>query len=285
MTDEVKAAKTGGVKTIRALSRGLLVLRMLQQSGGMGLNDLYRTTRLPKATLLRILATLEADGLVWQRIVDNAYLASHMVQENVGGTAEEKRFVELASPLLEKLTRKVRWPSILAVPRLAHMEVIEATAPRSYFHYIELGPVGFQINMVLSATGRAYLAFCPDQERELVLDRLRHSQRSGDRMARDKKWMDEVLASTRERGYAVRDPRFGGSYDLTRRDFDDRRDSLAVPVMVDGRVPGCINLTWIRRVTSQADAARDYLDEVRAVADELGAGLARYRASDEPSGQ
>ena len=48
-----------------------------------------------------------------------------------------------------------------------------------------------------------------------------------------------------------------------------------MPVKVDGRVPGCINMTWIRRVTSQADAVRDYLHDIKAVADELARELAK----------
>ncbi|MCC0000385.1 MAG: helix-turn-helix domain-containing protein [Methylobacteriaceae bacterium] len=265
------AKRKRSVKTIRALARGVQVLRRLQQSGGMSLNDLYRATSLPKATLLRILLTLENEGLVWQRIVDDAFLASHSLHDNLVGSEEEARLAELASPLLEALTTKIRWPSVVAVPRLTHMEVIEATAPRSYFHHIELGPVGFQINMLLSATGRAYLAFCPDEEREAALDRLRHSQRSGDKMAHDRRWIDDVLATTRARGFAARDPRFGGNFDLTRRDYDDGRDSLAVPIMLNRRVVGCVNVTWIRRVMSQAKIVREFLDDVKAAAAKLAA--------------
>ncbi|PHP67920.1 transcriptional regulator [Zhengella mangrovi] len=267
---KLSTEKRPSVKTIRALSRGVQVLRLLQNSGGMSLNDLHRVTGLPKATLLRILVTLEGEGMIWQRIVDNAYLASHVLQKSLTRAEEEIRLAELASPLLEKMTQTIRWPSILAVPRLTHMEVIEATAPRSYFHHIELGPVGFQVNMLLSATGRAYLAFCPTEERDATLDRLRHSMRSGDKMARDSKWVGEIISMTRQRGYAVRDPRFGGNFDLTRRHYDDGRDSLAVPVFNGRRVAACINITWIRRVTSQADIVAKYLGEVKTIARTLG---------------
>ena len=109
MTQEDGDSRKTGVKSIRALARGLTVLRLLQQSGGMSLNDLYRASGLPKATLLRILLTLEEEGLIWQRIADNAYLASHLVHRSFSGTEDERLFAELASPLLERLTRRVRW--------------------------------------------------------------------------------------------------------------------------------------------------------------------------------
>ncbi|WJJ94580.1 helix-turn-helix domain-containing protein [Neopusillimonas aromaticivorans] len=68
------------VKTIRALDRGLEVLDYLHRSRNASLHDLYLATGLPKATLTRIIATLEARGLIWQRLADGAFMASHTYQ-------------------------------------------------------------------------------------------------------------------------------------------------------------------------------------------------------------
>jgi IclR family mhp operon transcriptional activator len=59
--------------------------------------------------------------------------------------------------------------------------------------------------MIVSAPGRAYLAFCSDRERAAVLSRLRHSQRPGDAAAKDEAFVKRVLSATRRRGYGVRD--------------------------------------------------------------------------------
>lgn len=67
-------------KTIRALDRGLDVLRIIQESKAVSLNDLHLATRLPKATLLRILKTLIGSELIWQRIADGAYVPSYTFQ-------------------------------------------------------------------------------------------------------------------------------------------------------------------------------------------------------------
>ena len=56
------------VKAIRALDRGLDVLRIIQESKAASLNDLHLATRLAKATLLRILKTLISRDLIWQRM-------------------------------------------------------------------------------------------------------------------------------------------------------------------------------------------------------------------------
>jgi IclR family mhp operon transcriptional activator len=261
------------VKTIRAVARGVEVLQLVQASGGVSLNDIHRELGLPKATLLRILLTLQDAGLVWQRIVDNAYLASYSLKENARHLDDVSHLVEVASPILSDLTRRVDWPSILAVPRLDHMEVIETNSPRSYFHHIPLGPVGFQINMIMSATGRAYLAFCSDSERAAVLSRLRHSQRPGDAAAKDEVWVKRVLLGTRKRGYGVRDPRFGGDFDRPRRHHDDGRDSIAVPIVVEERVLGAINLTWIQKVATRSEIVQAHLDYLAEAAKSIAARL------------
>lgn len=47
------------VKSIRALDRGLEVIERVRASGGVTLNELFIRTGLPRATLLRILKTLQ----------------------------------------------------------------------------------------------------------------------------------------------------------------------------------------------------------------------------------
>jgi IclR family mhp operon transcriptional activator len=270
-------AETKGVKTIRALARGIEVLQMVQASGGMSLNDIHRETGLAKATLLRILLTLQEQGLIWQRIIDKAYLASYSLRENVRHLDDVAHLVEVSSPVLAEMTRRIDWPSILAVPRLDHMEVIETNSPRSYFHHIPLGPIGFQVNMLMSASGRAYLAFCPESERAAILTRLSHSTRAGNAVAKNTAWVDKVLAETRALGYGIRDPRFGGDFDLPRRQRDDGRDSIAVPILVEGRVFGVINLTWIQKVATTRQIVEAHLPALQQAATEISRRLESER--------
>lgn len=255
-----------GVKPIRALARGIEVLQLLQASGGMSLGDIHRETGLAKATLLRILLTFQEEGLVWQRIIDKAYLASYSLQQRARYLDDVSHLVEVSSPVLADLTSRIDWPSILAVARLDHMEVIETNSPKSYFHHIPLGPVGFQVNMLMSATGKAYLAHCPETEKAAILSRLRHSQRVGNLGARNAAWVEKVLAETKALGYGTRDPRFGGDFDIPRRQSDDGRDSIAVPIMSGERVFGCINLTWIQKVANRRQIVDAHLPALQEAA-------------------
>ena len=68
----------------------------------------------------------------------------------------------------------------------------------------------------MTGVGRAYLAWCPEKEREEILRRLRKSNNPEDWLARDPKKLERILSETRRRGYATRDPsyvagRYGGT--------------------------------------------------------------------------
>lgn len=260
-------------KTINALARGLEVLRLIQITGGLRLKDLHTRSGIPKASLLRILRTLEEQGAIWQRMADGAYVPSYSLSELAGRLDREAELVEVASPILERLTGEIAWPSVLAVPRMTYMEVIETNAPRAYHDEIRLGPVGFKINMLRSASGRAFLAACDGVVREAVLDRLRASARPGDRLAHDADAVARILSETANRGYGLRDSDFGGHYDEGRGTSDDGRDSLGVAIRMGHDAVGALNVTWSRRSMPRSTAldrlAQAVIDAAREIEDGL----------------
>jgi IclR family mhp operon transcriptional activator len=258
------------LKTIRALNRGLDVLQVIQASKAASLHDLHLATALPKPTLLRILKTLMGRDLLWQRIADGAYIASYTFSKRAGAIDEETHLAEAAAPILADLCKRVRWPSILAVPRLDHMTVIETNQPMSDFNYIIPAPLGFRINMLRSASGRSYLAFCAQKERAAILARLRNSSRPGDALARKPKKLNKILVETRALGYSTRDPDFGGNYDQPRSRADDGRNSIAVPVHVGDEIVGCINLTWVAKIASVQVIAERFFPQLGEAARMIG---------------
>jgi IclR family mhp operon transcriptional activator len=257
------------VKTVRALDRAIDVLQVLQDSKAMELRDLNQATGLSNATLLRILKTLHNRGLIWRRMADKAYLPSVGWRRRTNPIDDETRLVEVASPILEGLCRRVSWPSILAVPRLDYMEVIETNAPASFVPHFPLGPVGFRINMLRSATGSAYLAFCTDGERTAILARLQMTGRPGDRLSLDLDWVSRRLAQVRNRGFGFRDAAFGGHFDKPRREYNDGRDSIATPIVIGDRVLGCVNLTWSTRAVTRAAIVTTHLKSLQRATTEI----------------
>jgi IclR family mhp operon transcriptional activator len=261
------------VKTIRALDRGLEVLQHLHKSRAASLHDLFLATGLPKATLTRLIVTLEKRDLVWQRLADGAYMASHTLQPRAPQLSDENYLVEVAAPVLERLCRKVNWPSILAVPRLDCMEVIETNRYKSYFSHILVGPIGFRINMLRSATGRAYIAFCSESERQALLQRLANSTEPGNFMARQPAMLERLLDETRRLGYGRRASDFGGHFDMPKHEWNDHRDSIAVPVWAGDEVIAVVNLTWMLKAAKVQQIVKSHLPELAAAAREISMRL------------
>jgi IclR family mhp operon transcriptional activator len=267
------------VKSNNALARGLEVLQILQSSGALTLADLHRLAGIPKASLLRILKTLMQGGLIWQRMVDAAWMPSLLLAEQAGRMDRETQLVEKGSPLLAVLTAEIEWPSLLVVPRLTHMEVQETNAARAYYDHIALGPLGFEVNMLRSASGRAFIAFCETPLREAILETLRRSDRPGNRIARSPDHVVQSLAEPRAQGFGLRDPDFGGDFDKGRAEADNGRDSLGVPIRLGHHVPGTMNITWTRRVMKRDRAIQLLAPPALRAADEIARRLMRFSVS------
>jgi len=260
--------------SIRALERGIEVLRLLGPQEGSSRRALHAATALPKPTLLRILHTLERGGLVWRSIDDGQWRRSMAWTAAPSESAIDPGLVEAAAPHLVALQRTVLWPSDLLVYRDFAMEVAESSRRLSGLSLNPRYRIGYRVDIVLSAPGRAWLAFCAAAERDAVLAHWRAASPPNPRTAAvlDGE-IDTILAETRQRGYAVRDERFGGSFeDMT--GFDDGFDAIAVPILADGRVRGAINLVWPRRYDLRAKVVEAHLGDLQACAAAIAGALA-----------
>jgi len=256
------------VKTIRSLDRGLEVLRLLSQSPPVGLTQLQRQVGLPKATLCRILLTLQSRGYAWQGIGDGRYRASYSLRTMSDGLEARDRLAEVAGPILDKLCAKALWPSDLSVRSGYWMQLVETSRSHSYFLLNRL-QIGFRINMLLSAPGRAYLAFCPHDEREEILSLLRSEKDPGHYLANSPGRINRILQETRECGYAKRERTWGGHYNEPKAKYNDRLSAIAVPILGRERVLGCINLVWFERLFRQEEMAEKHLSDLKKAAQNI----------------
>jgi IclR family mhp operon transcriptional activator len=255
------------------LERGLRVIDALRASPASSLQELFDATRIPKPSLLRILATLSQSGLVSRRLADGRYRFSDFSVRRRKPDRHD-RVAEAAAPVLDHLCQKVLWPSDLMVPAGTHMERRETSQAYSPFfpHRTWRNRVGQPVGWLLTGVGRAYLAFCPDQERERIVRRLRNSERPEDRLARHGKRLDLILAETRKRGYGIRDPIFtGGSYGEPPR--DDRLAAIAVPLLGRRRAYGSINILWIGSAFTVEQFATRHLADLQQAAREISNSL------------
>ncbi|MDX3513301.1 IclR family transcriptional regulator C-terminal domain-containing protein [Streptomyces caniscabiei] len=131
-------------------------------------------------------------------------------------------------------------------------QAVAGSSPKAYFdEVVPVAPIGFRSHMLLGASGRAYISFCAEREREAV---LRAAFAPGNAYAHDPGWLRRLLATTRSRGYSARAPEY---------DFDGR-NSIAVPIRLHGEVLGCVNVPWRKTVMSAQEVARRHLDDLEA---------------------
>jgi IclR family transcriptional regulator, mhp operon transcriptional activator len=252
---------------IKGLERGLRVLQALQMQPDSSLHELHVFTRISKPSLLRILHTLIRSGLVTRRIADGRYRIGSSLSHAPSRREHRDRIAEAAAPVLEKLCRRVSWPSDLMVPAGDHLEIRETTRTRSPI-LLEQERIGLPVNWLNSAVGRAYLAFCSSKERQKIIDLLRRSSKPEDRLAREPSRLNAILAETRARGYGIRDPGHVGGY-YGGPPHADGLLSIALPLRDGGRVLGAINMLWLRPAYTVEAFAAQYLPDLQAAAAEI----------------
>ena len=134
----------------------------------------------------------------------------------------------------------------------------------------DLALVARRVPILASAVGRAYLAFCPDEERELIVAQLKASERRYDLPSRDEQFISSLIGSIRRVGYAVSAPIPG-----------DPAIGLAVPVRIGAQVLASLTLRYLGKAISEAEVARRYLSPLRAAASSIAHAVSAPKASAE----
>jgi IclR family transcriptional regulator, mhp operon transcriptional activator len=258
------------MKRVRGLQRGVAVIRELAQAQACTLSELNRATELPKATLLRLLHTLEGEGIVWRSLGDGAY--RYRGGALVGVKHRDQRLAESAGPHLTELQRKVLWPSDLVVRRGYFMELVETSRGLTSLS-LSRDRLGKRLDLAASAIGRAYLAFCPAPEREHIIDYIvAHPKIRRGLGPVDRAELKRAIETARRKGFATRDPSLAGGLLPADRE-DDHLDAIAVPVIGGNRIVGCLNLVWLRHLRLKDTLIKNHLADLQAAAAAIAAAV------------
>ena len=253
-------------KRIEALSRGLQVLDVLRAEGPLGLTQAAALTGLPKATLLRILATLEAGGYARRGLGDRLWRAASQRRQEVDD-GPGALVADRAGPVLDALCQKVLWPSDVGIYREGAIRVLETSRRVSPF-LVNRDVMHMRVHVLPSAMGRAILAWSTPERQAQVLETLAESPDLHDWGARDDDATRALLEEARAQGYATRQP--GYAVSMTRA----RVMAIAVPVIADGNPVAAINLCWVASAMNEARFVREHLGHLREAAEEMGQAVA-----------
>ena len=243
------------------MRRGLEVLGLIRQGNGLALAQLHDMTAIPKPSLLRILKTLEESGWIHRRMGDSLYLPREPQETQPADGVPRVRLEDVATSVLRDLKKKMPWPSDLGVRSGTRMLVVQSN--RSLFGKDWARTViGAQPDMLGSAMGRAYLAFCPAGERKELLGQL---IRPGSPMARRREWLDRLLEDVRARGYATRDPLYAGPD----ADHDTYLSAIAVPIRSGGGIAACLSCVWHVETVQESAIISKGLESLKTAASQI----------------
>lgn len=256
-----------GVKSIRALERGLAVLDALAREGPMTLQGLAEETGLSKATLSRLLLTLEAAGYARRGLGDRLWRAN-MRPGQPSGDQTAIVLAEVAGPILDRLCQEILWPSDIGVYAEGAIRVLETSRLVSPF-VVNQDVLTSRVHVLPSAMGRAILGWADDATRTYMLGQLSLSDDPQDLPSRDPARVAAMITEARSQGYATRNP---GYFIRSRREPAMR--AIAVPVIVEERLVGAINLTWIHSAGSETAFIRQHLCRLETAAGDIAQAFA-----------
>ncbi|MBO6541550.1 MAG: helix-turn-helix domain-containing protein [Alphaproteobacteria bacterium] len=248
-------------RAIESLSRGLAVIEALNRRAYTTLSELHDDTGLPKSTLVRLLDTLIAAGYARRISRTAGYCLTDRVTLLADGFQSSDRIVEVARPHLKKLTEDHKWPVVIATLDGDAMLARYSTLSQSPFALDRIY-IGRRIGLLVSAMGRAVLAYSTPETRALLLAALRGTGMKMDQLAHDTAYVDQLLETIRRTGYALTD--------LTPQ---DRAFGIAVPVMKHGEPQAALAMRFIRTATTPAVAGAEFAPILREAAAQIAEAL------------
>ena len=241
-------------RPVIALSRGLEVLRAINQERQSTVGSLHKATGLNKATIVRMLETLEHEGYVVRRTEPASYAPTGRALLLSAGYDEPTWIGGIAEPILNKFRKQIHWPSDIAVLDQESMVIAHTTrvdgSPPPFSR-----PPGFRFPVLGTSMGRAYLAFCEARRAGAhccaACPRSRALERSG-------------AQSRQAHQGAAHDPqsRVRGDGRHLQPQYLRRRRSRrrGVPVALQSRLFGSMNVMMLREAVSPRKAyAASYL--------------------------
>lgn len=247
--------------SVRSLERGLKILEALNRCHGAKAQQIARMVELPRSTTYRLLETLDSLGYIARGKSDDGWHLTPQIKSLSAGFHDDVWIARMAGPLVHELGREILWPVDLVTYENDAMIVRETTHAESPFS-IDRGMAGSRLPILGTSGGRAYISFCPERERKIILGRLQRSDDPCDALARDRAFVGRLIEETRRAGFGSRV-----------EGFNPHTASISMPVCVGGRVLACISVIWIARALSFADAVARNLPPLRKVAAQVEAQM------------
>jgi IclR family acetate operon transcriptional repressor len=230
MKDAARSSAAQEVSGVRVLHKTLDILEILKsRESGYTLADLTRSVALPKATVYRILATLERRGYL-DRSHDSGYRLAAKMFDLQRQDSLEQTLSRAAQPVIERLVAAYKETVNLGV--LNAGEVVVINTVESPLGVRMSSKIGNRRHLHTTALGKCFLAGLPDKEVSRLI-RLKGLPRLTANTIVTKAGLLAELARVRSQGFAMDDQE---------NELDGR--CIGAPIQApDGRVLAAVSIS------------------------------------------
>jgi IclR family mhp operon transcriptional activator len=266
---------------VQSIHRALQLLRELNQHASSSVDMLHRTAGLPKPTVVRILETLVAEGYVEHDARPGWYCVTSEVHALSCGFHSEPAVVEAGRSLALAITQRVKWSVAIATLDHTDMVIRYSTIPFSPVAVYHTS-INMRLPLATRAFGLAYLAFCSETERSLLLKLIASKELLAYQFEAND--IRTVLRCIQADGFAERHGAPDAGADSERKSSS----TIAVPIIAGDRVHATLGITYFTSAISRALAVAEYVPLLQQtareiasrLADETGNGLQTKRVKD-----
>lgn len=256
---------------VRAISRSIAVLQLINRKGSVSLMEIARAVDLPYPTAMRIVQTLMHEKLVEMEPARKRYRPASMVQSLSLGYRDHGELLKLARPRLAELTRQYGWPVALSTSVGQSVMVRESTYSQTSLAFSSYYP-GYTFPILECAAGHVHMAFVDDDTRETMIRGMEEIGMVS--LVLDLFKSGKLTRRIREAGYATHDRTLHTAN-------PGKTSSIAVPIIEAGREAGEITLSFFSTAMRMAQAEERFVDALKQTALEIGEELSAERPCDE----
>ena len=252
---------------IRSLSNGLEILMFLNKQDSASAGELSKKLGIPRATVYRILLTLDEKGFVYKHPDDHRYYMKPKVKALSDGYSDDDQLAIISRPFLLSITKELRWPVALAVISGVDLRLRDNTDKESPLA-IENFSSGYPVPILGSASGPCILAHMTLNRQRDILNVLNDTNILREQTDQSVEEILKMLEIIKEQGYSMHSRQRNKSYvgytwtsDLT---------SLSVPIVRKNKhIVGAITIRYATPAVKKDKALRDFLPVMVKTASEI----------------
>lgn len=187
---------------IRAVSRAFDVLQCINRMDAPTLTDISKETGLPYPSVFRLAQTLTFLGLIEAEPSRKRYRPTALVHTLSQGYQRDDALTSHARSHIVGLTETIGWPVSIVVRVGNRMMVKDSTHALTTLTLNNYYP-GHNLPLMECATGRAYVAFCPEEELNVLTRSLREVETQENSQNLTLIEATDFVQRTRADGYAT----------------------------------------------------------------------------------